>query len=100
MKEEIRKLFPLDFYVNDKGEMVAEISINTLNKLSAEIIKLEKNQRYYKNGVFSLEYDKETMSDMIDEYKSRIDKALNILKSTDNMYDYEIIERVIDILEK
>ena len=29
MREEIRKLFPLEFYVNDKAEMVAEISIDT-----------------------------------------------------------------------
>ena len=50
MREEIRKLFPLEFYINDKEEMVAEISINTLNKLSDEIIKLEDK----------IEKDKET----------------------------------------
>lgn len=41
MREEIRKLFPLEFYVNDKGEIVAEMSITTLNKLIDEIEKLE-----------------------------------------------------------
>ena len=47
MREEIRKLFPLEFYINDKEEMVAEISINTLNKLSDEIIKLEDESNFY-----------------------------------------------------
>ena len=28
MKDEIRKLLPLEFYINNKGEMVAEISLN------------------------------------------------------------------------
>lgn len=48
-------------------------------ELKKEIVILKKNQRYYKNGVFSLEYDKETMSDMIDEYKSRCEKAIEYI---------------------
>ena len=55
-----------------------------IKQLQEENERLSKNQRYYKNGVFSLEYDKETMSDMIDDYKSRIDKAINILENSAN----------------
>lgn len=50
-------------------------------KLEEENERLSKNQRYYKNGVFCLEYDKETMSDMIDDYKSRIDKAIEYIEN-------------------
>ncbi len=49
MREEIRKLFPLEFYINNKGEMVSEISLKTLNKLSDEIIKLEEENERFKN---------------------------------------------------
>ena len=52
--------------------------IKTLLKENEE---LKKNQRYYKNGVFSLEYDKETLSDMIDDYKSRVEKAVEYITS-------------------
>lgn len=48
-----------------------------IENLQQENEELKKNQRYYKNGVFSLEYDKETLSDMVDDYKSRVEKAVN-----------------------
>ena len=51
--------------------------------------RLSKNQRYYKNGVFSLEYDKETMSDMIDDYKSRIDKTIEYIKKNTRTAPFE-----------
>lgn len=54
--------------------------LDYITNLQEENKRLIKNQRYYKNGVFSLEYDKETMSDMIDELYSRIDKANELLK--------------------
>ena len=57
-----------------------------IKELEEENKRLSKNQRYYKNGVFSLENDKETMSDMIDDYKSRIEKALNYIIER---YDYQ-----------
>ena len=50
-----------------------------LTNLQEENEDLRKNQRYYKNGVFSLEYDKETLSDMVDDYKSRIEKAIEYM---------------------
>lgn len=59
------------------------------NLLKEENKRLTKNQRYYKNGVFSLENDKETMSDMIDDYKSRIDKAIEFIKENAD-YDEDI----------
>ena len=33
MKEEIRKLFPLEFYINENGKMCSEISLENLNKI-------------------------------------------------------------------
>lgn len=51
--------------------------------------RLSKNQRYYKDGVFSLEYDKETMSDMIDDYKSRIDKTIEYIEQNTEYLDIE-----------
>lgn len=63
MKDEIRKLFPLEFYINNKGEMTSEITLNTLNKLSDEIIKLQEENKYIKeenirciNKINELEY--------------------------------------------
>lgn len=55
-----------------------------IEKLQQENEELKKNQRYYKKGVFCLENDKETMSDMIDDYKSRIEKAVEFIK--EDMY--------------
>lgn len=64
--------------------------LDKIKELEEENKRLSKNQRYYKNGVFSLEYDKETMSDMIDDYKSRIDKAIAYIeKSIDSEDIYE-----------
>ena len=62
--------------MNDYTLDLLETKIKRIKELEEENERLSKNQRYYKNGVFCLEYDKETMSDMIDDYKSRIDKAL------------------------
>ena len=57
----------------------AKLLLDYITILQQENERLSKNQRYYKNGVFSLEYDKETMSDMIDDYKSRIEKAIEYI---------------------
>ena len=53
---------------------------NYITNLQQENEELKKNQRYYKKGVFCLEYDKETMSDIIDDYKQRIDKAIEYIE--------------------
>lgn len=60
-----------------------------IENLQQENEELKKNQRYYKNGVFSLEYDKETLSDMVDDYKSRIDKAVEYIKEHIQKYDID-----------
>lgn len=52
-----------------------------ITNLQQENEELKKNQRYYKNGVFSLEYDKETLSDMVDDYKSRVEKAVEYINN-------------------
>lgn len=60
-----------------------------IENLQQENEELKKNQRYYKNGVFSLEYDKETLSDMVDDYKSRIEKAVDYIKEHIQKYDID-----------
>lgn len=68
-----------------------------IKELEEENERLSKNQRYYKNGVFSLENDKETMSDMIDDYKSRIDQAIEFLNNNRDFHE-DISDNCIKIL--
>ena len=39
----------------------------------------EKTKLFHKNGVFSLEYDKETLRDMVLEYQEEIERLNNII---------------------
>lgn len=82
-------------------EIFYVISSEDYKKLKEENKRLSKNQRYYKDGIFSLEYDKETMSDMIDYYKSRIYKAIEYIEELYTRYiaDYSDIERLEKILK-
>ena len=96
MKNEIRKLFPLEFYINDKGRMVSEISLKTLNKLSDEIIKLQdENDRHFKEAI--------RYENACDELEIRIDKAIEynkyIIKALLNCPSYEK-DKVEDMLYK
>ena len=63
------KIYPKDSLLFEKWSFLKDCITN----LQKENEELKKNQRYYKNGVFSLEYDKETLSDMVDDYKSRVE---------------------------
>ena len=68
--------------------------------------------RFMKNGIFSLEYDKETLRDMVLELqeenknqKEVIDKAIKYIKSYKTDYSpYELsdynIRQILDILKK
>lgn len=76
MKDEIKEIFDTKLYFDLEEEDYAKIK-NYITNLQQENKELKKNQRYYKNGVFSLEYDKETLSDMVDDYKSRVEKTVN-----------------------
>ena len=49
---------------------------------------IEKTKLFHKNGVFSLEYDKETLRDMVLEYQEKIDKAVNDMQGTLGKYNY------------
>lgn len=81
MKDEIRKLFPLEFYINDKGKMVSEMSIDTLNKLSDEIIKLqEENDRHFKEAI--------RYENACDELEIRIDKAIEYIEEKGRLKYY------------
>ena len=40
MNKEIRKLFPLEFYINKNGKMCSEISLENVNKIIEEIERL------------------------------------------------------------
>ena len=83
----------------------ATLLIDYITNLQQDNEELKKNQRYYKNGVFSLEYDKETMSDMIDDYKSRVEKAVEYIGEYKDYCDKEVcdctpkyFEDLLDIL--
>ena len=55
---------------------------NIINELSKENQELkEKTKLFHKNRVFSLEYDKETLRDMVLEYQERIDKAIEYIET-------------------
>ena len=54
--------------------------IERLNNIINELSK-EKTKLFHKNGVFSLEYDKETLRDMVLEYQERIDKAIEYIET-------------------
>ena len=83
--------------------------INELSKENQELI--EKTKLFHKNRVFSLEYDKETLRDMVLEYQEKIDKALEKIndykiycKENKGLSEYtdieiEAIEPVISKLE-
>lgn len=101
MKDEDYQLL-LDYITNlqeenDDLKNRLENTVAECNLRLQENEELKKNQRYYKNGVFSLEYDKETLSDMIDDYKSRIDKAIECIEDiwkeceSTNIYNITLI---------
>lgn len=49
--------------------------------------ELKKNQKYYKNGVFSLEYDKETLRDMVLELQSNWNSLREIISLNRRIYE-------------
>ena len=61
--------------------------------------ELKKNQRYCKKGVFSLEYDKETLTDMVDDLQQRIDKAIKYCEESSKTIKSEYFSDVIKILK-
>lgn len=73
--------------VPEMWELLKEIERlnNIIKELEKENQELkEKTKLFHKNGVFSLEYDKETLRDMVLEYQEKIDKAL------EKINDYKI----------
>ena len=72
---------------------------NIINELSKENQELkEKTKLFHKNRVFSLEYDKETLRDMVLEYQERIDKAIEYFVRRDiewGSYEQKVL---LDIL--
>ena len=52
----------------------AKILLDYITNLQQENKRLSKNQRYCKKGVFSLEYDKETLRDMVDDLQREIER--------------------------
>lgn len=97
--KEIKTIGQLLDYVETEAK--AKELIYYITNLQEENEDLRKNQRYYKNGVFSLEYDKETLSDMVDDYKSRINKAIDYIQGY-NLANSIVLKRsyadLLDIL--
>lgn len=73
--------------------------LDYITNLQQENEELKKNQRYYKNGVFSLEYDKETLSDMVDDYKSRIEKTVEYIKNKLSSETYQHLKKLYDDID-
>ena len=73
MKDDITKLFPEEFYINKNEEMVAEISLENLNKIVDYIINLlkENNKLMEAYGRLTEDYVKK-------EY---------IIKAIENVFD-------------
>ena len=75
--------------------------INELSKGNQEL--KEKTKLFHKNRVFSLEYDKETLTDMVLQYQEKIDKAIEYgkeLRLFDNeSLEFEIGSNFINILQ-
>lgn len=94
-KSHYKEFKNVDIHLQYNGEQISRI-IDYIDNL-------EKNQRYYKNGVFSLEYDKDTMSDIIDDYKSRNEKAIEYIIENDDFYYgdelYDGYQEIINILK-
>lgn len=76
---------------NSRQRLANQKQYELILKLQQENEELKKNQRYYKNGVFSLEYDKETLSDMVDDYKSRCEKASDKLSFIDEALESDTL---------
>lgn len=91
---------------------LSNISSNDCIKINNLIIELskenqelkEKTKLFHKNGVFSLEYDKETLRDMVLEYQEKIDKALEKIndykiycKKNKGFTEYTDIEKEIKV---
>lgn len=98
MNDEIKEIFDTKLYFDLEEEDYAKIK-NYITNLQQENKELKKNQRYYKNGVFSLEYDKETLSDMVDDYKSRIEKAVELIKNKLSFETYQHLKKLYDDID-
>ena len=78
---------------------------NIINELSKENQELKKTKLFHKNRVFSLEYDKETLTDMVLEYQEKIDKAIEYIEwqkdnaTYDNIWREYEANKLIDILK-
>ena len=51
----LEELLPNEFYINDKGEMVAEITLNKLNKIADVIENLDKENKELRDLIHTLE---------------------------------------------
>ncbi len=51
-----------------------QMLLDYITNLQEENAYLKKHQRFHKNGVFSLEYDKESLCDMVEELQQENEK--------------------------
>ena len=91
------------YYIDKNGDEQWGYNLDNLKdyitNLQKENEELKKNQRYYKNGVFSLKYDKETLSDMVDDYKSRIEKAVELIKNKLSFETHQHLKKLYDDID-
>lgn len=80
MNDEIKKIFPKEFYINKKEKMVAEVSLENLNKIVDYITNLQQsNER-----AFELLQQLHYLFDDNDSIHERIDDIQKVLKGNDD----------------
>ena len=112
MNDEIKEILDWlkdeDIYLEDYGYQYKRISLKDtkilldyITNLQQENEELKKNQRFHKNGVFSLEYDKETLSDMVEDLQQENERLNEILvwKQEHEKELHTRIEKAIEYIE-
>lgn len=98
MKDEIKEIFPKEFYINKKEEMVAEVSLENLNKIVDYITNLQEENKRLEEIIENLttmtvcgdkKQIKNTAQYKLDIYKSRCEKAIKCIKDKYYKEEYE-----------
>lgn len=75
----------LDIQELTEKDLYCPTNCDKLTKLQKENEYLKKNQRFHKrfkeDSIFCLEYDKETLKDLVFELQQRIDKAIEYINT-------------------
>lgn len=89
MKEiTLQELLPNEFYINDKGEMVAEITLNKLNEIADVIENLDKENKELRDLIHTLENSLKNIDlDSEEDNGYRVRETLNELQKLKETYN-------------